>query len=95
MLNRPMADKHLDLPAEMEIEYDKFVNWLDHFGLQIFHIHCSGHIMSTEMRQTMGKIAPRKSYPIHTEHLGLFARFVSGLTDLELPVKNKMQKISA
>ncbi len=48
---------------EMEIEYDKFVNWLDHFGLPMFHIHCSGHIMPTEMRQTIGKISPKKLYP--------------------------------
>lgn len=78
---------------EMEIEYDKFVNWLDHFGLPMFHIHCSGHIMPTEMRQAVAKIAPRKLHPIHTEHPELFARFVSGLTNVELPVKGKTQQI--
>jgi ribonuclease J len=78
---------------EMEIEYDKFVNWLDHFGLPMFHIHCSGHIMPTEMRQTIDKISPKKLYPIHTEHSELFGRFVSGITDVKLPIKNKTQQI--
>lgn len=72
---------------EMEIEYDKFVNWLDHFGLPMFHIHCSGHIMPTEVRQVIAEIAPRKLFPIHTEHPELFSRFVSGLTKVELPSK--------
>jgi mRNA degradation ribonuclease J1/J2 len=73
---------------EMEIEYDKLVNWLDHFGLPMFHVHCSGHIMPTEARQVIAKITPRKLFPIHTEHPELFGRFVSGLTHVELPVKS-------
>jgi ribonuclease J len=74
---------------EMEIEYDKFVNWLDHFGLPMFHIHCSGHIMPTEVRQVIAAIKPKKLFPIHTEHPELFSRFVAGVTNVELPVRDK------
>jgi ribonuclease J len=78
---------------EMEIEYDKFVNWLDHFGLPMFHIHCSGHLMPTEVRKVIVEIAPRKLFPIHTEHPELVAKFIAGITEVELPMKNKTHEI--
>ena len=79
---------------EMEIEYDKFVNWLDHFGLPMYHIHCSGHIMPTEVRQVVERIAPKTFFPIHTEHPELYARFVSGVTRAQLPEKNKTAQVA-
>jgi len=79
---------------EMEIEYDKFVNWLDHFGLPMYHIHCSGHIMPTEVRQVIARIAPKTLFPIHTEHPELYARFVSGVTRVQVPEKNKTARVA-
>jgi ribonuclease J len=79
---------------EMEIEYDKFVNWLDHFGLPMYHIHCSGHIMPTEVRQVVERIRPKKFFPIHTEHPELYARFVSGVTKVQVPEKNKTAQVA-
>ncbi|MEM3522381.1 MAG: MBL fold metallo-hydrolase, partial [Candidatus Bathyarchaeia archaeon] len=35
---------------EREIEYEKFINWLNHFGLPMYHIHCSGHIMPNDLK---------------------------------------------
>jgi len=72
---------------EMELEYDKFVNWLDHFGLPMFHIHCSGHIMPTEIKQVIAKIGPKTLWPIHTEHPALYSKFVSDITKVKLPQK--------
>jgi ribonuclease J len=74
---------------EMEIEYDKFVNWLDHFGLPMFHIHCSGHIMPTEIKQVITKIAPKTLFPIHTEYPALYSKFVSDVTKVQTPQKNR------
>jgi len=78
---------------EMEIEYDKFVNWLDHFGLPMYHIHCSGHIMPTEVRQVIARIAPKTLFPIHTEHPELYARFISDVTRVQVPEKNKTTQV--
>jgi ribonuclease J len=72
---------------EMEMQRDKYTNWLDHFGLPMYHIHCSGHIMPTEVRRVVQKIAPKKFFPVHTENPGLFARYVSDITRVELPQK--------
>jgi len=79
---------------EMEIEYDKFVNWLDHFGLPMYHIHCSGHIMPTEVKQAITRIKPKTFFPIHTEHPELYARFVSGVAKVQLPEKNKTTQVA-
>jgi len=79
---------------EMEIEYDKFVNWLDHFGLPMYHIHCSGHIMPTEVKQVITEITPKTFFPIHTEHPELYARFVSGVTKVQVPEKNKTAQVA-
>jgi ribonuclease J len=79
---------------EMELEYEKFVNWLDHFGLPMFHVHCSGHIMPTELRQVIEKISPKTLFPIHSEHPDLFAKFVSNVTNVRLPERNKTIEIA-
>jgi ribonuclease J len=78
---------------EMEIEYDKFVNWLDHFGLPMYHIHCSGHMMPTEIKQVIRKVNPKILIPIHTEHPELYAKFISGTVAVELPEKNRTLQI--
>ncbi|MEM3078795.1 MAG: MBL fold metallo-hydrolase [Thermoproteota archaeon] len=67
------------------IEFDKLVNWLDHFGLPLYQIHCSGHIMPIELKEVISRIKPRKVHPIHTEHPAQFAGFVSAYAKVELP----------
>jgi ribonuclease J len=79
---------------EMEIEYDKFVNWLDHFGLPMYHIHCSGHIMPTEIKQVISEISPKTLFPIHTEHPELFGKFVANVTRVTLPQRAKTELVT-
>jgi len=79
---------------EMEIEYEKFVNWLDHFGLPMYHIHCSGHIMPTEMKRAVKDISPKTLFPIHSEHPELFGRYLADITKVELPQKMKTHHIT-
>jgi len=79
---------------EMEMQRDKYANWLDHFGLPMYHIHCSGHIMPAEARKVVERIAPKRFFPIHTENPGLFARYVSDLTNVELAQKGIAYQIS-
>jgi ribonuclease J len=79
---------------EMEMQRDKYTNWLDHFGLPMYHIHCSGHIMPTEVRKVIERIAPKRFFPVHTENPGLFARYVSDITKVELAQKGIVYEIS-
>jgi len=79
---------------EREIEFDKFKNWLDHFGLPMYHIHCSGHIMPNELKQTITQISPKILLPIHTEHPNLFASFMGKTAKIELPERLKPYHLS-
>jgi len=72
---------------EREIEFDKFMNWLDHFGLPMYQIHSSGHVMPNELKRMISEIRPRCVLPIHTEHPALFARFMQKIAKIELPKK--------
>jgi ribonuclease J len=62
---------------EQEFEFERLKNWLDHFGLPMYHIHCSGHIMPSELKQSIENIRPNRLIPIHTEYPGLYAKYVS------------------
>jgi len=60
----------------------------------MYHIHCSGHIMPSEIKQVIKEVLPKTLFPIHTEHPELFGKFVSDLTKVTLPQKEKTQLIS-
>src|SRR3972149_4117335 len=68
---------------EMELDHERFVNWLDHLGLPLYQVHSSGHMMPTELRETVGKVGPKRLVPIHTEQPGLFGLFVGDLARVE------------
>jgi ribonuclease J len=70
---------------EQELEYGKFINWLDHFGLPMYQIHCSGHAMPNEIKELMIKIAPKRLFPIHTQYPSLYAKYVASVVRVELP----------
>jgi ribonuclease J len=72
---------------EMEIDHERFVNWLDHFGLPMYQIHSSGHMMPTELRETIARIGPKRLLPIHTEQPELYRLFVKDITRVELGSK--------
>ena len=57
---------------EMEIDYQRVQNWLDHFNLPLHHMHASGHANGNEILNMIRDIQPEKVYPVHTEHVELF-----------------------
>jgi ribonuclease J len=72
---------------EMEIDHERFINWLNHFGLPMYQIHSSGHMMPTELRETIGQVKPKRLLPIHTEQPELYRLFVKDITEVETPTK--------
>ncbi len=72
---------------EQAIEFDKLTNWLDHFGLPLYHIHCSGHMMPNDMKRIAKTVAPKKIFPIHTENPELVGKFLNDIAEIEIPVK--------
>ncbi len=63
---------------EMELDMQRLIGWLDYYGVPLYHIHVSGHIMPQELRELVTSINAERTVPIHTEHPELFAKF-SGL----------------
>jgi len=70
---------------EGEVEFSKLLNWLDHFGMPLYQIHCSGHIMPNELKDIVSKIQPKRLHPIHTEHPELFAKFLNKYVEVKPP----------
>ena len=64
---------------EMEIDFERLVNWLRHYGLPQYHVHVSGHIMPLQLKNILNKINADKIFPIHTENADLFAKFMEDL----------------
>jgi len=79
---------------EMEIDYERLTNWLNHYGLPQYHVHVSGHIMPLQLKEVLGQINSEQIFPVHTEHAELFAKFVRDLRGkVVLPEKERQYKI--
>ena len=79
---------------EMELDMQRLIEWLDFYGLPLYHIHVSGHIMPQQLRNMVGAIKAKRVAPIHTEHPELFLKFA--LEEAEagvLPAKNQWLEI--
>ncbi len=79
---------------EMEIDYERLVNWLSHYGLPQYHIHVSGHIMPLQLKKALKEINAKRMFPVHTESADLFAKFMRDLrSQVTLIKKSKEYKL--
>jgi len=78
---------------EQEFEFERLKNWLDHFGLPMYHVHCSGHIMPGELKSSIEQVKPRRLIPIHTEYPNLYAKYVSDSAKIERPSKGRAYEL--
>ena len=61
---------------ESEIEFERLKNWLELFGVPIYHIHASGHAHPHHIRELVKALRPEVVLPIHTPRPHLFARHI-------------------
>lgn len=59
---------------EMEISYERMINWIMHFNMNFIQSHCSGHISGADLMSLIKTVNPKKLYPIHTEKPHLFKK---------------------
>jgi ribonuclease J len=57
---------------DMKLDEERKRHWLEHFGIEEYEAHASGHASGPEIRTMIREIAPQKVIPIHTEHPDLF-----------------------
>ena len=63
----------------MEIDYERLVNWLSHYGLPQYHVHVSGHMMPLQLKAALKKMGAKQVFPIHTEKAELFKKFIANI----------------
>jgi ribonuclease J len=79
---------------EMEIDFERLVNWLRHYGLPQYHVHVSGHIMPLQLKTILKEVNAAKIFPVHTENADLFAKFMRDLkSKVVVAEKGKEYKI--
>jgi len=64
---------------EMEIDFERLVHWLRHYGLPQYHAHVSGHIMPLQLKAILKEIDAKNIFPVHTENAESFAKFARDL----------------
>lgn len=66
---------------EREMSYEKLINWLDYYGIPMYHTHASGHVGPLQIQEIMERIKPKNVFPIHTEYPNLFSKFISKFSE--------------
>jgi len=79
---------------EMQIDFERLINWLEHYGLPQFHVHVSGHITPLHLRESLKTMKPKKIFPIHGTHPELFSKYMRDLdSKIRVPVREMTYKI--
>ena len=68
---------------EMEISYERMINWIMHFDMNFIQSHCSGHINGYDLKELIKTVDPGILYPIHTEHPEFFTKICEKTIDVE------------
>jgi len=57
---------------EQKISEVRINNWLEHFGMEKFQSHCSGHARGNDLLRIVEEIGAKTLFPIHTEYPKLY-----------------------
>ncbi|KFM21490.1 ribonuclease J protein [Marine Group I thaumarchaeote SCGC AAA799-B03] len=53
---------------EQKLSQERLDAWINHFGMQKFQSHCSGHARGSHLLEAVSEIGAKTLFPIHTEH---------------------------
>lgn len=67
---------------EQEISQERINAWMDHFGMDKFQCHCSGHARSKDLLQIAEEINAGAFYPIHTTHPEIYKRNIENVIEV-------------
>ena len=74
---------------EMEFSEERKLRWLDHFKIQQFNIHASGHASSQEIINLINNLKPEVVIPIHTQSPETFQSLVDPSINVLILEKNQ------
>jgi Zn-dependent metallo-hydrolase RNA specificity domain len=69
--------------VEQEISQERINAWMDHFGMNKFQCHCSGHARSKDLLQIVEEINARTIYPVHTERPKMYKKAVKNVVQVK------------
>ena len=69
--------------SEEDVEDAVMHNWLDHFKLHFHQLHASGHLNKDQLVELVNCIAPKRVFPVHTEHQEMFRERFSNVQMIE------------
>jgi ribonuclease J len=61
---------------EMEIDFNRMMNWLNRFNIPLKHAHASGHADGRQLKKIAEYIKPKQLFPIHTDRAEMFNKLI-------------------
>ena len=60
---------------EMEIDWERINNWINHFGMSMQKTHVSGHASGPQLKEFVKVVKPKMLVPIHTQHAEIYDKW--------------------
>jgi len=60
---------------EMEIDWKRIKNWIDHFGINLQKTHVSGHASGPQLKEFVKSVNPKMVIPVHTQHAEIYDKW--------------------
>jgi ribonuclease J len=72
---------------EQELSQERIDAWLEHFGMNKFQSHCSGHARGQDLLEAVKEIGAKTLYPVHTVHPELYQKVSKNMVLIKEGVK--------
>jgi ribonuclease J len=60
---------------EMELDWKKIENWINHFGMEQNATHVSGHASGPQLKDFVKTVKPKMVIPVHTQHANFYNKW--------------------
>ena len=60
---------------EMEIDWKRIGNWINHFKMDLQKTHVSGHASGPQLKNFIGRVNPKMVIPVHTQDAKTFDKW--------------------
>jgi ribonuclease J len=60
---------------EMELDWKKIENWINHFDMSLNSTHVSGHASGPQLRDFVKTVKPKMVIPVHTLHANFYDKW--------------------
>ncbi|MBL7169535.1 MAG: MBL fold metallo-hydrolase [Candidatus Aenigmarchaeota archaeon] len=64
--------------VEMELDWTRIENWINHFGMKLHRTHVSGHASGPQLKEFVDNVSPGRIVPVHTQHADIWEKWFDG-----------------